>query len=328
MTGSHPLILVVGMHRSGTSLLGSILNAIGVAIPGPLISGDTHNPEGYFERADITALQEELLIDLGRWWPGNEGLLPLPEGWMQRPRSQRAAATLKRLLTEDLTKQREPWAIKDPRTSLLLPLWRQVAEELGVPLRLLLGYRDPAEVCTSLVGRDGGPAGMTHERAQQLWLRHQWQVLHDGRDLPLQIVSYSRWFEEPAAQLSALASFCKPGVPLTPGQAATALACIRPDHRRSIPTDQSRALTRGVRHWQQGLEKAAATGKTSPLRGLVQRWPPQPQEARSPHHPWRLALNALCPGDETTLSNGLAHWEAHGIPALSIEQLALSLIHI
>ena len=52
------------MHRSGTSLLGSILQALGVALPGPLIPGDHHNPAGYFERSDITALQEELLIDL------------------------------------------------------------------------------------------------------------------------------------------------------------------------------------------------------------------------------------------------------------------------
>ena len=63
---SPPLILVVGMHRSGTSLLGSILEALGVAMPGPLIPGDHHNPGGYFERSDITSLQEELLIDLQR----------------------------------------------------------------------------------------------------------------------------------------------------------------------------------------------------------------------------------------------------------------------
>ena len=59
-----PLILITGMHRSGTSLLGSILPACGVTMPGPLISGDHNNPEGYFERSDITEMQEQLLIDL------------------------------------------------------------------------------------------------------------------------------------------------------------------------------------------------------------------------------------------------------------------------
>ena len=79
MTQRAPLTLIVGMHRSGTSLLGSLLPACGIAMPGPLLAGDTHNPEGYFERADVTALQEQLLIDLdrcrlrapGKWREGN-----------------------------------------------------------------------------------------------------------------------------------------------------------------------------------------------------------------------------------------------------------------
>ena len=66
-----PLILVVGMHRSGTSLLGSILQALGVALPGPLIPGDPHNPAGYFERSDITALQEEPLSICSDGGPAN-----------------------------------------------------------------------------------------------------------------------------------------------------------------------------------------------------------------------------------------------------------------
>ena len=52
-----PLTLIVGMHRSGTSLLGSILPASGIAMPGKLIKGDSNNPEGYFEREDITEIQ-------------------------------------------------------------------------------------------------------------------------------------------------------------------------------------------------------------------------------------------------------------------------------
>ena len=44
-----PLILVVGMHRSGTSLLGSLLPQLGVPMPGELIAGDDHNPEGYYK---------------------------------------------------------------------------------------------------------------------------------------------------------------------------------------------------------------------------------------------------------------------------------------
>ena len=70
---SHPLLLVVGMHRSGTSLLGSVLHTLGVALPGEHIDGDIHNPEGYFEWAEIVDIQERLLIDLDRWWPSYKG---------------------------------------------------------------------------------------------------------------------------------------------------------------------------------------------------------------------------------------------------------------
>ena len=185
-------------------MLGSILQALGVALPGPLIPGDHHNPAGYFERSDITALQEELLIDLRRWWPSAQGTQPLPPGWLATPRAQRAAACLKRLLKADQNHQSGPWAIKDPRTSLLLPLWRQVADELHQPLRLLLAIRDPAEVVTSLLNRDAAATGMTASRAQALWIRHQQQLLADGVDLPLHVVSYSRWFDAPQEQIQSL----------------------------------------------------------------------------------------------------------------------------
>jgi hypothetical protein len=122
------------MHRSGTSLLGSLLPACGIAMPGPLIPGDTHNPEGYFERADVTTLQEQLLIDLERWWPSPQGHQPLPEGWLQSATGQQALDTLVALLKPELTRQQGNWAIKDPRSSLLLPLARRSPTYAAGPL--------------------------------------------------------------------------------------------------------------------------------------------------------------------------------------------------
>ncbi len=68
-----PLVLVVGMHRSGTSLLGGFLQYLGLSLPGETIVGDRHNPEGYFEWQKVVDIQERLLIDLERWWPAAEG---------------------------------------------------------------------------------------------------------------------------------------------------------------------------------------------------------------------------------------------------------------
>lgn len=230
-----PLILVAGMHRSGTSLLGSLLQSAGVALPGPLISGDEHNPEGYFEHADITYLQEQLLLSLDRWWPSANGVLPLPIDWLCRASTHATLDQLRTLLAQEQARQAEPWAIKDPRSSLLLPLWRRLAGELEIPLRLILAVRHPAEVVHSLCRRDADAAGMTPQRAERLWWHHNQTVLRHAGGLPLQVVDYSQWFsagEGPKLQLQNLWRFCSLSPPdQRLGQLQHCLAQIKPEHR-------------------------------------------------------------------------------------------------
>ena len=232
-----PLILIVGMHRSGTSLLGNLLHAAGVALPGPLIAGDQHNPEGYFERADITALQEQLLIALERWWPSDQGTQPLPPDWLCSPATHAALNQLHELLQQEYTKQKGPWAIKDPRSSLLLPLWRRITGELQIPLRLILAVRHPAEVVQSLCQRDASATGMNLERGERLWWYHNQAVLRHAIGLPLMVVDYSQWFSPGAgaeSQLEEVCTFCGISSPRQPSnQFTNVLKQIKPEHRRS-----------------------------------------------------------------------------------------------
>lgn len=233
----HPLVLVVGMHRSGTSLLGNLLAAAGLAMPGPLITGDEHNPSGYFERADITSIQEQLLIDLDRWWPGSTGMLPLPANWLSRPVTHDALQRMRSLLQEEQDRIQGPWVIKDPRSSLLLPLWRRLCSDLSIPLRLVLALRPPAQVIHSLCRRDAGPAGMTAQRAEELWWHHNRSVLDHSIGLPLMVVDDRRWFSadlKPREQLSQVLKFC--GLEAAAQNQATIDTClkqIRPEHRHS-----------------------------------------------------------------------------------------------
>ncbi|QPN60974.1 glycosyltransferase [Synechococcus sp. CBW1002] len=258
---SPSLILLVGMHRSGTSLLGSLLPALGVPLPGDLIAGDAHNPEGYYERSDITALQEQLLIAMGQWWPSEAGVLHRPEGWLDFPAVRSAAESLDRLLAQEQRRQLGPWAIKDPRTCLLLPLWRQVAAQRGVPLKLVLSVRDPAEVMVSLLQRDRRAAGMTAWRAQRLWWRHNRALLLDAADLPLLVVDYGAWFDPSTCrrQLQALGLFCLEAEPMSAALEAAA-ACIRPGHRRSRRSraELPQALHPRLRRLHRALQELAA----------------------------------------------------------------------
>jgi hypothetical protein len=320
-----PLLLIVGMHRSGTSLLGSLLPACGIAMPGPLIAGDPHNPEGYFERADVTALQEQLLIDLERWWPSPRGMQPLPEGWLQSRRGQEALQALIALLEPELARQQGPWAIKDPRSSLLLPLWQAACQQLGLPLQLLLAVRDPAEVMVSLVRRDQALTGMDGWRAQRLWWHHNAEVLSHAQHLPLQVISYGHWFEPRAAdqQLQQLV----PGS--SQEQRLQALQAVKPEHRRSRQTHppgpihtavqqlhqrlQDAALQPGsaaaLLHW---LEQQPAPGPRSGYRQRLLEALGMPANNAMARHPWRYLAEMRVGSDPRTIRQTIQRWQHDG----------------
>lgn len=184
MAMQQPLILVVGMHRSGTSLAASLLNSLGVSLPRPWLPASVDNREGYFELVAVQELQNRILVELYRSWSSAAGVLPLPQGWLDSASGLRCARALEKILVVLAEQQETPWAIKDSRTSLLLPLWRHVAARLGIPLRLVHIISNPAAVVQSLVRCDGSGAGMTPLRAQRLWWHHHQRVGRDGQGLP------------------------------------------------------------------------------------------------------------------------------------------------
>ena len=330
-----PLLLIVGMHRSGTSLLGALLSACGIAMPGPLIDGDTHNPEGYFERADVTALQEQLLIDLERWWPAPRGMQALPEGWLNSQLGEQALEQLMQLLQTE--RHSSPWAIKDPRSSLLVPLWQAACQRLGIPLQLVLAVRDPSEVSVSLVRRDQAITGMDGWRAQRLWWHHNAAVLQHGAHLSLHVLHYSHWFD-PAQGLRQLHA-------LVPAADATDLKAIlattvnpahRRSHREALPCALDAAVMAFNRrlealaidssqrdlllHWLQGQPELPDLAPL-PHRGL-HRWFPQPRRKRVTSHPWGYVAELVCGSEELALQQQLEHWRLHGFEANELERFA------
>jgi hypothetical protein len=295
-----------------------------------LISGDIHNPEGYFERADVTALQEQLLIDLERWWPSPRGMQPLPEGWLESSLGQRALADLIALLEPEAALQQGPWAIKDPRSSLLLPLWRAACQQLGIPLQLLLAVRDPAEVMVSVMRRDQAYTGMDAWRAQHLWWHHNAQVLRDGRDLPLQVVSYSHWFQRTSAdqQLQQL----MPGA--FEAQRSKALLAVKPEYRRSQQPTPQGLIHPSIHRLHQHLEQVALQPEQiATLRTWLDQQSPPPSfshshngrlrhrllnlvgatpQQRIKRHPWRYLAELRVGSDPAAVYATIQHWRRQG----------------
>lgn len=145
-------ILVLGMHRSGTSALTRVLNLCGVDLGTRLMPpAEGNNELGFWEHVDAVEIHERLLTQLGRSWSDPRGL---PPGWLESPAAATAIERIKALVQAEFAGSRL-WAVKDPRTCRFVPLWTRALGELGIEVRLLFALRHPEEVGASLARRDG-----------------------------------------------------------------------------------------------------------------------------------------------------------------------------
>ena len=91
---AHRCILVVGMHRSGTSLTMQALKALGIETGSDLMAADDFNARGYFEPLEIVAIHDELLATFDRGWGQPEHLLPIPKNWWDTAHAKKAEKRL------------------------------------------------------------------------------------------------------------------------------------------------------------------------------------------------------------------------------------------
>ena len=281
------IVLCVGMHRSGTSLTASLLQSLGVTLPGELICADAANRSGYFENRSIVDAQEQLLQDLGYWWPTELSSRGIPKEVCDHSAYRAYVDWLTTHLGQLLVQnQGLMLAIKDPRTSLLLPAWREAAHRLNSSLRLVVCLRNPRDVCWSLVWRDGPSVGMSWSRAQRMWLEHYRSLLRDGAELPAEVVHYERWLEPDLAllQLRRLARFL--GQPCSAEHERAALARVRPELNNG-----GAPLLPGVHHSLRRLHHCLA----DPKAGLVQ-WARQAERSAAAleRHRLRRAVQERC----------------------------------
>jgi hypothetical protein len=244
-------IVVLGMHRSGTSCVGNLLTRLGAYFGDAAISTGAapENPKGFFERRDVREVCDTILQGSGcDWWSVNDFS---PE---RVPAAVRAEANEKfaRVL-EDLEAHR-PWFIKEPRLCLTFPL---LARQVANPVFVLV-WRRPLEVAQSLAVRNGFPIDF----GLALWEAYVRAALATSRGKPTVVVSYNDLVAEPYAQAERLGQALRDlgvGGMMLPARAAVAEAVDPALHRnRSEPRDLAELLTPS----QQRLVEALAGGRT------------------------------------------------------------------
>lgn len=230
-------ICILGMHRSGTSAVTRATNLAGTYLgeSADLIDPGFDNPEGFWERQDVVRLHDRLLSTFKRTY---DTLLPMPEDWHRSLEVESFKDELKRLVFTKFSTC-SLWAWKDPRTCLLLPLWREVLEELDVDLHCLIVLRNPLDVATSLQKRNG----FTVAKSLGLWLNHNLSIFRATRGIPSALIFYDSLLEHGEAELHRC--FDNLGLPwhLDEANQAELERFLRPDLRhsrsgRSLPVEE------------------------------------------------------------------------------------------
>jgi hypothetical protein len=221
-------VLVVGMHRSGTSALAGALDAMGFEA-GPsddLMEGDEGNPQGYFELRSIASLNDEILAHYRGRWDSPPLFAP---GWEHDDAALAYATRARDALAEVYAS--DAYVLKDPRISLLLPLWRQVTDA-GTCAMVIV--REPLEVAASLTRRNGLPTAS----GLALWAAYNRALLRDLEGMAVHICSYTDLVNDPTTVLSQVHESLQAWAVVTEDvDLSSASASIRPDLRRNNTDD-------------------------------------------------------------------------------------------
>ena len=175
-------LVVIGMHRSGTSAATRALSTLGADLPKNLMPPTRDNPEGYWEPINLVKLHIQMLGAVGMNW---HDVSPVPAFWQSekfiRPFREKIIEIIRRDYGDS-----DFFIIKDPRISRFVPVTASAIAELGATPKFIICIRNPLEVAASLNVRDG----FHLSKSLTLWLDHTLRAERETRKFSRAFVFY------------------------------------------------------------------------------------------------------------------------------------------
>lgn len=242
------VVVVLGMHNSGTSLLARAIALMGVELGRHVLTRENFEQApryDYWEHAHITEIQDALLKRLDRYWNEGQADWPIPEQAWRQPDVLAMKQELAAIVRRELGETPGLWGFKDPRTVRLMPLWRDILAALRVDPLYLVSLRAPATVAASFASKGRVP----YPLAERLWTRHYFESLQYSRGAARFVTDYDAWFADPDHQFDRLADVLGLTDPGRRAEARKAVAAtIDPGLKQhSAPADAAlRPITRDL----------------------------------------------------------------------------------
>ena len=192
------LIVVLGMHRSGTSAVTRGLQVLGVELGDHLMPPvEGNNPKGFWEDLDINALNIDMLNALSMDW---HFLTPIQINDVELLRKRGYLLHAVDLL-RNKTSNTQVFGFKDPRVAKLLPFWKEVFAHCQFDVHYIISLRHPMSVCRSLEKRDG----FDFEKSYYLWLGHVVNCFTGTIGEKCSLVDYDHLMDSVEAEMTRLA---------------------------------------------------------------------------------------------------------------------------
>ena len=234
-------VMVLGMHRSGTSALAGVLGHLGCDLPKSLMEPKPMNAKGFYEPKEISYFNEDLLSSTGSNWFTWQGF---NKDWFRSPKSTELQGVALEKLNADFGASRL-FVLKDPRLCILFPFWENVFEAAGCKPILLHTHRHPLDVAASL----NHWAGYDHSYGLLLWLRYVLEAEAATRGKKRHFVSYDMLMGDWSAVLKNVGE-------------SLDISWPRQSHRVSAEIDAF--LDADMRHFDTGSQKRAGSLKAAP----------------------------------------------------------------
>ena len=168
MDSNNSVLILTGMHRSGTSLTASLLQSAGVNLGTRLMGSEfgEGNPKGHYEDLDFVEFHQNVFQSQGisiAGWTTQESI-QVQEQYQEKAKILVAAKNLSHSI----------WGWKDPRTTLFLDFWQEIIPEA----QFIFVYRSPWEVIDSLYRRGDVPFQTNPNFALETWISYNRAILN------------------------------------------------------------------------------------------------------------------------------------------------------
>lgn len=186
-------LIVLGMHRSGTSALTGALSLAGL-YPGRVLYRPTEfNAKGNFENIRITRLNDKILAVLDATW---DDTLQIEKEWWKLEKIDVFRQEIITIILEELN-ENNSILIKDPRLSILLPLYLELLTRLDIKPAFVICVRNPLECAASLERRNSLPL----EKSLLLWMDYELKAEYYSRNYTRIFLYYHHLLDDPGKVL-------------------------------------------------------------------------------------------------------------------------------